>query len=104
MNRFVRITAVAVALFAGAAQAVTLDLDDVADATALIDLAEDEFATANTMALDGNAAFIVQEAVDGQAYIKQTGETNFAAIIQQVDLSLAVIVQSGDNNRAMIVQ
>jgi hypothetical protein len=104
MNRFVKAIAVAATLFAGVAQAADLDLTLITDADSAIELATAEFAAANTIAADGNAAFIVQSAADGQAYINQTGATNFAVIVQQVDASVAVILQSGDNNRALIVQ
>ncbi len=104
MNRFIRITAVAAALFAGASHAADLDLTLITDADTTIELATAEFASANTIATDGNAAFIVQDGGGGQAYISQTGSTNFAAIVQVVDDSISVILQSGDNNRALIVQ
>ena len=104
MNRFVRTTAVSLALFAGVAQAADLDLTLITDSDTAIELATAEFASANTIAADGNAAFIVQEGADGQAYISQTGATNFAAIVQVGDAAVAVILQSGDNNRALIVQ
>ena len=104
MNRLAKTFVVAAALFAGASHAADLDLTLITDADTTIELATAEFASANTIAADGNAAFIVQEGGDGQAYISQTGQTNFAAIVQVVDDSVAVILQSGDNNRALIVQ
>jgi hypothetical protein len=104
MNRYAKTFVVAAALFAGGAQADDLALDLITDADTAIELATAEFASAGTLAADGNVAFIVQSASDGQAYINQTGEKNFAAIVQAVDTSIAVILQSGDGNRALIVQ
>lgn len=64
-----------------------------------------QITAAATLNADGNFALIFQEASASNAYIEQTGATNFAAIIQSTnDASTGVVIQVGDGNRAMIYQ
>jgi hypothetical protein len=108
MKKFVRINAVAAALFAGAAQAADLDLSLPFDDTAVSLAAVNEFAAPNTLATDGNVALIAQVGELSQAHIFQdgAGTTNFAAIVQGTTSAsaIAVINQAGSNNRAYILQ
>jgi uncharacterized iron-regulated protein len=103
MKRFVQAAAVAAALFSGATQAETLDLALFSDLDAITKTIADEFSE-KVISTAQNVALIAQTAADGNAYIAQTGETNFAGITQITDTSAAVIFQTGSGNRAYIAQ